>query len=491
MASSRVLRPRFEVLEDRCVPATFTVKNLNDAGPGSLRQAVLSANDTPATGTIVFKSTLKGTITLTTGEIDITRGLVISGPGVGRLTISGNSNSRIFNVDNGTTNFINVTIRGLGLTNGRAVTGGGAILNRENLTIARANLRGNQAEGEGGAIFSAGNLTLVKSTLSGNMVFLDKGGSKAYGGAVSFGVGTLSIKACSFFDNQAARNGGGLWIKSTTSPATILNSTFSENRALRGAGIASSGALVIQGGSITGNSTAFINGDGGGIWQGGGSLSVNTCTIAGNTAGTNGGGLSITGGVAVLTGSTIARNTAAGSGGGLSLTGTAEVTVRNSTISGNLAMANGGGIAVQTSGSLLVQNSTVAFNVARTSGGGIFTEAAVSLESTIVARNQKGTGTGNDLCSASNPGDPFTIAACLIGNTGGAEINEFGTNNQLDVDPLLGPLAFNGGPTQTHALLPGSPAINHGSNPAGLLADQRGLARTRGGFTDIGAVEQI
>ncbi len=77
--------------------ATFTVTSLNDSGPGSLRQAVLDANATFGPDTIEFQAGLTGTITLTTGEIQITDALTLNGPGAGVLAISGNNKSRIFN----------------------------------------------------------------------------------------------------------------------------------------------------------------------------------------------------------------------------------------------------------------------------------------------------------------------------------------------------------------------------------------------------------
>src|SRR4051812_27705122 len=84
-------RPSLEVLEDRVVPSTFTVKNLADTGAGSLRQAVLDANANPGADVIRFGPHARdGIITLTGGELSITDSLTIDGPGDNRLTISGN-----------------------------------------------------------------------------------------------------------------------------------------------------------------------------------------------------------------------------------------------------------------------------------------------------------------------------------------------------------------------------------------------------------------
>src|SRR5262247_2153339 len=92
--------PRLEALEDRTVPSTFTVGNLADSGPGSLRQAILDANDHPGADVIAFAPAARdGAIVLTSGELLITDDLRIDGPGAGRLAVSGNDASRVFRID--------------------------------------------------------------------------------------------------------------------------------------------------------------------------------------------------------------------------------------------------------------------------------------------------------------------------------------------------------------------------------------------------------
>ncbi|HEV3257264.1 MAG TPA: hypothetical protein VG013_10320, partial [Gemmataceae bacterium] len=95
--------PRLEPLEDRSLPNTFTVTNLNDNGPGSLRSAVLAANAHPGPDVIQFAPRLHGTILLTSGELAITDGLAIDGPGARQLTVSGNHASRVFDISGGRT----------------------------------------------------------------------------------------------------------------------------------------------------------------------------------------------------------------------------------------------------------------------------------------------------------------------------------------------------------------------------------------------------
>jgi hypothetical protein len=106
-------RPRLEALEDRWLPSTFTVLNLNDSGPDSLRSAVLAADSTSG-AVIDFASNLHGTITLTSGQLNLTSSMTINGPGATKLTVSGNNASRVFDVGPGAT----VTIEGLTIANG-------------------------------------------------------------------------------------------------------------------------------------------------------------------------------------------------------------------------------------------------------------------------------------------------------------------------------------------------------------------------------------
>lgn len=114
----RRFAPRLEALEDRTVPSTFTVKNLADGGPGSLRQAILDANARPGADVIRFGPQARdGTIPLTGGELSITDSLTIDGPGDSRLTISGNDASRVFHISGAATD---VEISGLTVAHGLA-----------------------------------------------------------------------------------------------------------------------------------------------------------------------------------------------------------------------------------------------------------------------------------------------------------------------------------------------------------------------------------
>ena len=136
----RCVVPRLDVLEDRTLPSTFTVLNLNDAGTGSLRAAITAANTNVGADTITFAKGLSGTIKLKTGELLITDSVTIKGTGADNLAVSGNGASRVFETAAG----LNVTISGLTITKGYAADQGGGILNDgSNLTLSGDDLTHN------------------------------------------------------------------------------------------------------------------------------------------------------------------------------------------------------------------------------------------------------------------------------------------------------------------------------------------------------------
>src|SRR5262249_4422102 len=165
--------PRLDVLEDRTVPSAFTVTNLTDHDPGSLRAAVMAANANPGADTIKFAPGLHGTIRLSS-ELTIIHDLTINGPGANQLTVSGNNATRVFDISAS-----NVTIAGLTIANGSAQSttdttqqGGGGVLNEAGATVHLNNdvFINNKASVVGGALWNqdGGTVTISDSIFIGN-----------------------------------------------------------------------------------------------------------------------------------------------------------------------------------------------------------------------------------------------------------------------------------------------------------------------------------
>ncbi|MFA7403031.1 MAG: choice-of-anchor Q domain-containing protein [Pelobacteraceae bacterium] len=197
--------------------ATLTVTNFNDAGAGSLRQAVL---DAAAGDTVDFAAGITP-ITLTTGEIVINKSLTINGSNARNLTISGGGSSRIFNITSGT-----VVINGVTLTNGNAPTNGGAISNAGILTLNKVAITGNSAPstgppGNGGGIYNFGTITMNSVTVSGNSA--NSAGGGIYNDSNPMVINNSTISGNASFD------GGGIYNYSGGSSLTINNSTITNN----------------------------------------------------------------------------------------------------------------------------------------------------------------------------------------------------------------------------------------------------------------------
>ncbi|MBN2303388.1 MAG: DUF11 domain-containing protein [Anaerolineae bacterium] len=295
-----------------------------------------------------------------------------------------------------------------------------------------------------------GNLTLIEARITG--------GVANGGGGISCREGTLTVIGSVFQNNQATgsstsrNNGGG--ISATESTLTVINSVFSNNR--------STGDTSVGGGIALLLSTATV---------------INS-TFSGNQADVAGGIVNSDSQLTV-TRSTFVNNIATGSlgvGGGLGNAGT--LTITNSTFSGNQADNEGGAIYNQYT-TLTVTNSTFSDNRAGT-GGAIFNEegAMALVTNSILASNSAPTGAN---CHNDGTYDPAS-----------ANNLEYGTSGQCPSvvqtgDPLLAPLADNGGPTQTMALDEGSAAINTADPSACSLTDQRYYSRVD--TCDIGAYE--
>jgi hypothetical protein len=312
----------------------------------------------------------------------------------------------------------------------------------------------------------------VSAALSGLTIAHGKVAAPADGGGIS-NAGTLTVTGCTLSGNSASF-GGGIDNEGTLS---VTGCTLSGNSATIGDGIYSNGTLTVTGCTFSGNSGGF---DGGGIYNLG-TLTVTGCTFSGNLTGAGGGICNE--GTASVTGCTLSSNTAF-DGGGIFNGGT--LTVTDCTLSGNSANDAGGGIfSYNAHGcTLSVIGCTLSGNSAINAGGGIdnASGSTLTLDSSIVAGNNaptdldiQGTVTSQGFNLVQSPGDS----------------SGYVSSDQLNVDPLLSKLGNYGGPTQTFALLPASPALAHGdpSLATAGATDQRGQARSVAGHVDVGAYQ--
>ncbi len=395
-----------------------------------------------------------GTYTLTQGtELVIDKDLTVEGAGAEETIIEaaalpGLANFRIMNITSG------------------------------NVVVSEMTVR-NGFDSSGGGFRNEGTLSVHNSRISGNL--------SANGGGIFNSGGSVTITGSTFIGNIASAPGGGIWNRGTL---MVTNSTFDGNQAQVGGGIfAFEGSVTITNSTFTANSATspFVDA-GGGINITGGSVTLINSTVDGNTSEDDGAGI-FNSGTLTVTNSTLSNNRTNRFGGGIRNDADGSLTVTNSTISGNTAVARGGGIS--NAGQSSVNYSTVTDNTAGLPvigngiGGGISNNAgSTTLIGSIVSGNS---ASSDPDCSGTINSRGYNIAGCPL------TLIPVAPADVGSVDPLLGPLQDNGGPTLTHALLPGSPAVD-AVDPADLDnacpdTDQPGVARPQGSACDIGAFE--
>ncbi|MBX3401625.1 MAG: VCBS repeat-containing protein, partial [Gemmataceae bacterium] len=536
--------------ESQTTPIALVVSNSGDADDGNfaagqltLREAIrLSGN--PGADTITFAAGLTGTITLGSDLRAIVDNTTITGPGAGKLAVSGNDVNRVFVVNDQTATLIDVSISGLTLTRGRAnsstggaaATLGGAIFSQENLTLTDCVISNNSMHS---AVYhTTGTLTITRGTITGNQddipilsdnailvvadstfsnntsndtagIFTNKtatitgstfsnntGTNAGIGGAaIRHRNGTLNISGSTFTSNTAAGKGGAINTQEGT--LTITGSTFTANKSSsQGGALFNTAEATLTGVTVSGGTAA----NGAGLFNSGATakLTVANSTISGNSGFAP--GIRNNMGIVTVSGSTITGNTGNTDGGLSNFQGTMNVV--NTTVSGNSVTGNNAGVA--NSGTMTLANVTIANNRSDSDGsgetqaGGLTNLAAgtIVLTNTIVAGNFRGAvgaDVASDITDLGTTGkiDVANSKNNLIGDAGTAGGFTNGTNgNRVGVAAGLQPLANNGGPTQTHALLAGSSAVNAGA-ASGQTTDQRGagFVRSSGGAVDIGAFE--
>jgi len=445
----------------------------SDSGRVSLTSSTVSGNGSPSTGSGI--STDSGNVSLMSSRVT---GNMSYSTGGGIFTVSGDVSLTSSAVNGNSTT-------GYWRYGGGA--GGGIYTRSGSVSLTSSTVDGNSTSGRyahgGGIATSSGSVSLTGSTVSGNST---AGISAPGGGISSSGLGSVSLTSSTVSGNSSGDAGGGIHTNSSSVLLTssMVSGNSTSGRFGSGGGISTgTGHVSLTSSTVSGNSTSGLFAVGGGISMrsGTGSVSLTSSTVSGNVSYSSGGGISTSYGSGILSlmSSTVSGNSTSGtdSGGGGIFTGFRTVSLSNSTVSGNAASANGGGINIQNT----------------------FFSPSLTIENTIVAGNTAGI-TAPDLLP--DPDGTLTINHSLIGVADGLIIagnagNLTGTAAN-PLDPLIGPIANNGGTTHTHALLPGSPAFNAGNpsfDPNVLtpprVNDQRGFAfdRVVGGRIDIGSVE--
>jgi hypothetical protein len=412
--------------------------------------------------------------------------------------------------------FIHVTFAHLIIQNGKANTGGGMTIVNAEVLLQSVIVRNNEATQAGGGvnILNGATLKIVNSSIEDNEA---KGITEYSGGAGIYNLGILFMTNVSVEGNSAHDLGGGL---NNQGAADLTTVTFTGNETHGGTG----GGGIYNAGTLSMNSCVFQDnltdenniGDGGAILNAGtavingleaysntaggfggavanektGVLTLNDATLSGNSA-DMGGGIVNDGGQATLGGVLIYDNTAKYSGGGIINTNHATMNIFNATLSENTAGDLGGGIANGgASANMFAVNVTIASNSAENSfshdsspGSGIhFLGGLTNFVNVLLAYNTGRNCGGADIDGGMNLSSD---SSCQFS----------GYANIYNIDPLLDPLADNGGSTMTRALQIGSPAIDTGTEWLAPHVDQRGVERPIDGNldgiqrTDIGAFE--
>jgi predicted outer membrane repeat protein len=433
----------------------------------SLRQAINSAGAGPDSDTIAVPA---GTFALPGGTLALgTTVVTITGAGPTATVITGGDAVQVLNVAAGT----DLSLRGLTVRDGSSgvLDGGGIFMDDgSKLTAENVLFDGNQTTNKGGAVSFDPNGTGTYT----DVTFRDNVATGSGGGVFMNFPSTSNYTRVVFERNKSLNDDGGGVELFSPNTSTFTDVLFDSNEAdERG------GAVMFN--SASGNPAA---------------TTFTRVTARGNKAFNGSGGAVHFNSFAQpqFQDSTFSGNTTADpdGGGAIRLNADAQVTLINTTVSGNTASGGpGGGLAIDSPQSATITNSTIAGNTASLAGGGIWSNGAanVTLANALLANNTAPAGTNCEVGLTSFGGNLESADTCGLG-----------TGELKNTNPLLGPLADNGGPTQTMALAATSPAVDKGS-AFGITSDQRGVLRpidfpsipnsgaASGDGTDIGAFE--
>jgi len=501
----------------------------DSGGTCTLRAAVQAADNTGGANTITLPA---GTYTLAikstsannaaNGDLDINNGdgLTINGAGAASTVIDANHIDRAFAVDAAADS---LSISGLTITGGDAdVTDastndnstapgyGGAIYNDGALAVTDSVLTSDESFENGGAIYSGSSAT--STSIAGSTISHD---SSEYfnAGGVEVEAGTLSVTD-SVFQFDAATDDNSAAIEDDSSAAATISGSEIVNNAGDGSGAIGhfgTGSLSITSSDISDNHMTYYTGEGGAVDSHDGTLSITSSTLANNSAGFGGALFIDSSGTTTLTNDTFASNAATdGDGGAIDDEDGASVTMTGDTFTGNSSNEGGalyfdgdsaqltnttfdgntsyfgGAIDLETSGASFT-NDTIANNGAGDGGGILAPAYATAIVNTIVADNEGGDCEGGPAGTTVDKGHNLDSDGSCFATGGTGSIAEV-SGDIPDVNPDLGALSANGGPTQTDALLTGSPAIGKALGSSCPATDQRGVPRSAGAC-DIGAYQ--
>ncbi len=418
--------------------------------------------------------------------INITSPRIISATttidGNGRITLNGSNQSIILKINS------NVPL-----------------LTVQNLRFINAKNTDSNTQINGGAIsaYYKSNLTVINSTFENNVTdspYVDANRNLDFGGgAIYLHTGLLIVRNSTFKNNRSIDGAGGA-IHTLHSNVDITDSTFENNQATGYGGAFYNDGVLSATGSVIFRRNSFIGNTGNG--QGGAAfvylyarypnstITIDSSRFINNRLGLDevnhsfGGGLRLGSGTVLVKDSVFSGNSAVLQGGAIWSGESGAITLDNVTISGNRVTdpsnSYGGGIKVSNSRGFTIKNSTIVNNSAGEVGGGLF-DGPATLRNTIIAFNTAANGNN----SRQNCSQPY------VNGGGNLQSSRLGTNDPLCTagitlgNPQLGPLTRNnGGLTETHALLPGSPGVDLGDNRYCSAADQRGVLRPFDGNGD-------